>query len=370
MTFNELYQSLQPEARGVLDKVWAYWEENHTNIPVNVLLHTLDRPDAPEFIANIGGDKLDKIWGGQAPCYQISLLGALLTTNGPAYGELLSKYLTVLQQKYEEDPEVRAVSPDDLSASPGFTEESQSTLADLLHLPGSHLFGVSSGEPPHWNILAPTDLYHLRFVDDFVTYIQSELMKDRDRAQAIPKAEVQAALSQFYSPEAISADLRIGGSRDASSGEMAFGINDVEFPFIKNADLRTQLDADRAELLIVYGQSAWKSAIFLCGRILEGMLLGTLLQRCEQAKDAAQKLKIRNRSEDLDRWDLGELVKVAEALSLIKGMTRDLSELVKSFRNLVHPGLELREGVEVTAEVAGISLNVVKIYARQLATLD
>jgi len=80
-----------------------------------------------------------------------------------------------------------------------------------------------------------------------------------------------------------------------------------------------------------------------------------VLQRDEpKAKVAYHKLKIKN-PPDLSSWNLVELVEVARDIGLLNKSVVHLSYGLREFRNLVHPGKQVREKVSLTEEEAEIS---------------
>ena len=96
--------------------------------------------------------------------------------------------------------------------------------------------------------------------------------------------------------------------------------------------------------------------------------LDVLKKNEREGKAAYQKLK-RKSSPDLNSWDLVDLVDVAKELRLLSKGVGHLSHGLREFRNLVHPGRQIRERLNLTQDEAEIALNVVKLCLRALAQL-
>ena len=70
---------------------------------------------------------------------------------------------------------------------------------------------------------------------------------------------------------------------------------------------------------------------------------------------------------DLSRWDLAELIKVAVELKLVEPSAEVRADAVRQYRNLVHPGNELRNKLQVGKLEANSALNALQIVRRDLS---
>jgi hypothetical protein len=122
------------------------------------------------------------------------------------------------------------------------------------------------------------------------------------------------------------------------------------------------VERDYHELGRAFVVQCWKSIIVLSGGIIEAILLD-LLRRDETAARAASKAP---KNGDLLRWYLAALIDVALELGLVNHAIENLSQTVRFFRNLVHPGREVRQGIRFNAEEARIAFEVVNILAHDL----
>lgn len=137
-----------------------------------------------------------------------------------------------------------------------------------------------------------------------------------------------------------------------------------EFAFINNSDLRAIIERDYSEIQRGYIAQCWKSVIILSGGAIEAILADLLIQN----QDRASAAKSAPKNSDITHWDLSELIKVAVELSLVSAGVEKLSNPMREYRNLVHPGNELRNKLRFGAEEAKIALEVLNIVHRDLST--
>ena len=136
-----------------------------------------------------------------------------------------------------------------------------------------------------------------------------------------------------------------------------------QFAFISNPDLRTIIERDYSEIQRNYIAECWKSTIILCGGAIEAILTDLLLSN----ETAAKAVKSAPSEPDITRWDLSALISVAVELSLVSAGVDKLSHSLREYRNLVHPGNELRNKLRFDAEEAKIAVEVLNIVHRDLA---
>jgi hypothetical protein len=136
-----------------------------------------------------------------------------------------------------------------------------------------------------------------------------------------------------------------------------------EFRFISDGKLRSILERDYGEMQRAFMAQCWKAVIILSGGGIEAILtdvLGEDIAATRAAKNAPNEADIR-------KWDLSHLIAVAVELRKVSGALEKLSSPVREYRNLVHPGVELRTGLTFGAEEARIALEVFHILHRDLS---
>ncbi|MCI0531823.1 MAG: hypothetical protein L0Y74_07750 [candidate division Zixibacteria bacterium] len=136
-----------------------------------------------------------------------------------------------------------------------------------------------------------------------------------------------------------------------------------EFSFISDKTLREILERDYEEIQRDFIAKSWKSVIILSGGAIEAILLD-LLSKNKSTALASQKAP---KKSDLTAWELANLIEVAVDLGLINPSAEKLSHSVREYRNLVHPGNEMRNHLSFGAEEAKIALEVLHIIHRDLS---
>ena len=92
------------------------------------------------------------------------------------------------------------------------------------------------------------------------------------------------------------------------------------------------------------------------------MLLDKLSTNESKARSSSKAPK----ENDLKKWDLDNLIDVAVELKYINIGVEKLSDAVRHYRNLVHPGNELRSGLKIEPEEAKIAIEVLNMIIRDL----
>jgi hypothetical protein len=137
----------------------------------------------------------------------------------------------------------------------------------------------------------------------------------------------------------------------------------LQFAFINDTNIRKIIERDYGEIQRAYISKCWKSVIILCGGAIEAILTDLLIYHDTEAKQA----KSTPNKPDISQWDLSELIKVAVELKLVTEGVEKLSHSIREYRNLVHPGNEIRKKLRFDAEEAKISVEVLKILHRDLS---
>lgn len=136
-----------------------------------------------------------------------------------------------------------------------------------------------------------------------------------------------------------------------------------EFMFVAEDDLRRIIERDYAEAQRAFIGECWKSVIVLSGGLIEAILSDLLIANQGLLSKASNKPK----QEDIKRWDLVDLINVAVELDLVSAGVEKLSHPIREFRNLIHPGNEIRNNLQFGQEEARIALEVINIVHRSLS---
>lgn len=131
--------------------------------------------------------------------------------------------------------------------------------------------------------------------------------------------------------------------------------HETKFDFITDEQFRTILESDYSELMACKRAGAWKAVHVLAGSIVEAVLIDHLIgQKIVGAKSA---LKL----------DLGKAIDRCLTAKIISPSSSELSTVIKSYRNLIHPGRHVRVHEDVDEDTAIVSESVVRIILREVA---
>jgi len=131
----------------------------------------------------------------------------------------------------------------------------------------------------------------------------------------------------------------------------------VDFSFLKASALREIAERDWEECQCAFDAKCWKSVLILAGGIVETVLLAILRRR----KSRALKTKAASGGgSDLTRWTLDRIIKVAAELKLVPPAVETLPNPLRQYRNLAHPGNEVREKLEFGEPDAATAFNAVR----------
>lgn len=92
------------------------------------------------------------------------------------------------------------------------------------------------------------------------------------------------------------------------------------------------------EAKVAQDNGAYLAVVFLCGSVLEGVLLGAALKFPERFNKAAAAPKAKNGSpRRFPDWSLARLVDVAREIKLLPPDVKGWSHELRNFRNYIHP---------------------------------
>jgi hypothetical protein len=183
---------------------------------------------------------------------------------------------------------------------------------------------------------------------------------DRFSAGGGPDGEVR-----FYATSVLSHLAVVVGrlSVEIESAETTPVTEVREFKVISDQKLRVIIERDYTEAQRAFISQCWKSVIILSGGTIEAILLDVVGRDPVKAKASPKAPK----KPDVARWDFAELIDVAVDLKLVAPYLASLSDATRSYRNLVHPGVELRTQLKFGAEEARIALAVLQMIQRDLS---
>jgi hypothetical protein len=258
--------------------------------------------------------------------YALTLYGAFLSSQGPRLFKMFVAFL-----EYVRTPDghsSRRIRGPVVRDAIGLAPEDTPVLPKLINLSWLRCGSIRFG--PEWECDLPENLDVIEELGSVAEYVESEARR----------LASEAARTQSYE------------ARDP-------------LDFVTDPVLKAQLSMDYAELSLVHNTRARKSTVILAGGILEGVLLDKLRGTPDEAEAAYRKLP-GSRNISMDAWDLAHLVDVARELRLLPRGVVQISHGLREFRNLVHPGRQLRERTVLSEDEAELAVRVVEIALKAL----
>lgn len=367
--FETLRSSLTPGDRALIDSCWLHYKANGTQIPKRDVYHAFERPQAEEALKRLPRTVLRTGWGNSGDTFQVTFLGALLSSEGERLERLVAAYLAALRKAYDADHKTRYLSQAEFNRFVVLSSDELDELGRLLSL-GIQLVGTSvSGPNPDgtWAVSLGDEFEDIRRLTDVQSYI---------REQAIEQAQKAAHFSPAY-PYGSSAEAAFLGS-DASrmldgvfpsSSTVARNRADerIDFRFMNDAALRAICERDWEDALGARQHGLMKACIILCGAVAEALLLDCL-ERCDPPYVANSQRELGVPKKPLENLRLDDFIQLAHKLGKISGPSKHLSHFLREYRNMIHPARQRREA-NVHPEGAALAVAVVRSLARELSPL-
>jgi len=130
----------------------------------------------------------------------------------------------------------------------------------------------------------------------------------------------------------------------------------MKFDFITDDSFREILERDFQELGSCIETKSAKSALILSGSIIEAVLTDYFITF---PKDGITKKKVLG-------MDLYPLIELAAEEKLISQSTKELSTVIKNYRNLIHPGREIRKSVSFDFDTAVVAKSLLNIILKEI----
>lgn len=132
----------------------------------------------------------------------------------------------------------------------------------------------------------------------------------------------------------------------------------TNFDFISDRALRLLLESDYEELNKCYEAQAWKSVQVLSGSIIEAMLIDYISSG--QAKSSPPK--------DPLKMDLADSIAFCKQEGALSDRSADLCSVIRSYRNLIHPGRIIRLAEEAPEKSsATVAKSLIDIIVEELS---
>jgi len=131
----------------------------------------------------------------------------------------------------------------------------------------------------------------------------------------------------------------------------------MNFDFVTDSRFKELLLRDYQELKVCLDNKSSKAVLILSGSIIEASLVEYFLQNIPTGKTEADFLKM----------TLGPLIDLAETEGLLTSTEKKLASVVQDYRNLIHPGRQIRKSEKYDFETASIASSLVTITLKAIS---
>ncbi|MDP2699427.1 hypothetical protein [Thalassospira sp.] len=207
--------------------------------------------------------------------------------------------------------------------------------------------------------------------DQIVAPVLAELLASYEADCELNNREVEKPILD-KSKEIVN---RIGGKiRDASGNETedTFLGREFKIPNLHKLPIEPQVIViveqrlDEARVALKAGASL--CVIFMCGSVLEAVLLGTAQTKPEKFNRAiASPKNTDGRVKPLHEWTLAQFIDVAFEVGLLKLDVKKFSHGLRDFRNYIHPYQQMVSGFSPDEHTAKVCFQVLKAALASLA---
>jgi hypothetical protein len=213
----------------------------------------------------------------------------------------------------------------------------------------------------------PAELLNPPTVDDYVKLISNIAILNftLESWKTISRSHIDALCGKEEegNPISIIHDMLLKCPDEAISSKTA-GLE-----FIDDLNFRDSLRLDLSSANSALSNGEWKAATVLAGAITEALLLWAINKvtpvRQSDIEKAMKECKIKEN--DSNKWVLAQYNSVAKELNIIQERTYTQVDLAREFRDLIHPGREVREKVKCSIATAHSGIAAVELVIEDLS---
>lgn len=148
--------------------------------------------------------------------------------------------------------------------------------------------------------------------------------------------------------------------------------NEFTIPHVQKLPVEAQaipiIENRLAEARKALGAGAHLSVIFLCGSVLEAVLLGAAQKEPARFNRATASPKDKNGSvKQFHEWSLAQFIDVACEIDLLKPDVKKFSHGLRDFRNYIHPYEQMVSGFTPDEHTAKVCFQVLKAALASVA---
>jgi len=140
-------------------------------------------------------------------------------------------------------------------------------------------------------------------------------------------------------------------------------------PLVTDVDMQEVLTSRWRECVKCLGGGAPMAAIVMMGGLIEALLVARIVRETNQKPIFTAKLAPvddKGKSKPLNEWTLKNYIDVVHELGWISETAKDISEVVRDYRNYIHPSKQLRHGKKLTVDDAKMFWEVSKAVSREV----
>jgi hypothetical protein len=128
------------------------------------------------------------------------------------------------------------------------------------------------------------------------------------------------------------------------------------------------IESRLAEARIALGEKAYLSVIFLCGSVLEAVLLGAAQKQPARFNRATASPKAKDGAvKQFHEWSLAQFIDVACEIDVLKPDVQKFSHGLRDFRNYIHPYMQMQSGFTPDEHTAKVCFQVLKAALASVA---
>lgn len=272
-----------------------------------------------------------------------------------------------------------------------------SSLTDIEKRYFEKLFGMETGYVLDFNDTTYAEFFKRHGVDihsrKYQTYGTSKAKKLRAFWEQEPDKIVGEVLSEMLASYEANCELngraadaalldktrgmagRLTGKpvpQKAAETEDQFLSREFAIPNIEKLPIETQavpiIEGRLTEARVALKAGAFLSVIFLCGSVLEGVLLGAAQKQPARFNQAKTSPKGADGSpKHFHEWSLAQLIDTASEIGVLKLDVKKFSHGLRDFRNYIHPYEQMRSGFSPDEHTAKVCFQVLKAALASVA---
>lgn len=130
----------------------------------------------------------------------------------------------------------------------------------------------------------------------------------------------------------------------------------MQFEFVNDETFQIILERDYEEVQKCLETKSSKSILVLSGSIVEALLSDYFIENLPFGQTQTTILSA----------TLFELLDFAEAVGIITKSEKNLATVIKEYRNLIHPGREVRKNEQFDFETAQLAFQILNLLIRKI----